>query len=191
MLIAYALRSLALDREKQQMSLPLTADVPPAQRLSDQWPRRSQSTGPEGKCSPDAVDRPKKKKGFAKIWKIVTGKNTKEDALRGREIQPIERSEDDLPLAPPPPLSYLVNRSSTRERAMSTSASSARRVWTVTVPSIIAQPPLPIPTSIQSPWESISGLPVHNEGPYSVSIGNGDAVNGYFGNGVDEQERNT
>lgn len=186
------LHSLALDREKQQMAQALTADVPATQRLSDQWPRRSQSTGPDGTGTLNG-DRPKKKKGFAKIWKIVTGtsKSGKTNAVQ-REIQPLDRSEDDYPLAPPPPLSYLVNRTSTRERAMSTSASSARRVSTNIVPNIVAQPPLPTPTSIKSYWQDGgSGLPAHSEEPLGTN-GNGaneDGVNGYFGN-VDEQGRN-
>lgn len=50
----------------------------------------------------------KKKKGLAKIWRMVTGKN---DQVQQRETEKREQgTEDDLPLAPPPPLSYLVNR---------------------------------------------------------------------------------
>ncbi|KAH9485406.1 hypothetical protein JR316_0002314 [Psilocybe cubensis] len=54
-------------------------------------------------------DRVKKKKGgLAKIWRIVTGKNDGfQQATPGTKN---EGQEDDLPLAPPPPLSYLVDR---------------------------------------------------------------------------------
>jgi len=54
----------------------------------------------------------KKKKGFAKIWGIVTGKHGgAETASRGpSQSQGQEKTVDDLPLAPPPPLSYLLNR---------------------------------------------------------------------------------
>ncbi|KDR75912.1 hypothetical protein GALMADRAFT_156836 [Galerina marginata CBS 339.88] len=53
-------------------------------------------------------DKVKKKKGgLAKIWRIVTGKN---DSQQRDLAQRDEGHEDDTPLAPPPPLSYLVDR---------------------------------------------------------------------------------
>ncbi|KAF8210272.1 hypothetical protein K438DRAFT_1903842 [Mycena galopus ATCC 62051] len=51
----------------------------------------------------------KKKKGFAKIWGLVTGSSKNQNASR-EPSQSYEKTEDDGPLAPPPPLSYLVNR---------------------------------------------------------------------------------
>ncbi|KIM40146.1 hypothetical protein M413DRAFT_446304 [Hebeloma cylindrosporum] len=49
----------------------------------------------------------KKKGGLAKIWRIVTGKN---DGAHRETVQRGDGQDDDLPLAPPPPLSYLVGR---------------------------------------------------------------------------------
>lgn len=51
----------------------------------------------------------KKKKGLAKLWGFVT-RSSKTDNSGREESSSIQRTEDDLPLAPPPPLSYLVNR---------------------------------------------------------------------------------
>ncbi len=76
-------------------------------------PRRSQIWPPAE--TDDTNDRSvheekgkKKKKGPCKIWRMVTGKH---DQTQQRETEKREEgTEDDLPLAPPPPLSYLVNR---------------------------------------------------------------------------------
>ncbi|KII92385.1 hypothetical protein PLICRDRAFT_154861 [Plicaturopsis crispa FD-325 SS-3] len=58
---------------------------------------------------PDEKEKPRKKKnGLAKIWRIVTG--TKGAHSHGSSPDAREKAEDDLPLAPPPPLSYLVAR---------------------------------------------------------------------------------
>ncbi|KAJ7072327.1 hypothetical protein C8F01DRAFT_972448 [Mycena amicta] len=46
----------------------------------------------------------KKKKGLAKIWGIVTGSSKHQN----NPHEPVATLEDDTPLAPPPPLSYLV-----------------------------------------------------------------------------------
>lgn len=51
----------------------------------------------------------KKKKGLAKIWRIVTGGSGKQKHAADKP-RSLERHEDDYPLAPPPPLSYLVDR---------------------------------------------------------------------------------
>lgn len=45
---------------------------------------------------------------MAKIWGIVTGRQL--NAARSEVSQSSDRNEDDSPLAPPPPLSYLVDR---------------------------------------------------------------------------------
>jgi hypothetical protein len=54
--------------------------------------------------------REKKRKGLLKIWKIVTGTSRDRDARGPERVRSFERAEDDAPLAPPPPLSYLVSR---------------------------------------------------------------------------------
>lgn len=70
--------------------------------------------------SPTPEEKRKKKKGFAKIWSIVTGsspmpksehshsKSMDLKAMSGNQVYGI--TDDDFPLAPPPPLSYLVDR---------------------------------------------------------------------------------
>ncbi|KAH8119587.1 hypothetical protein DFH11DRAFT_1723091 [Phellopilus nigrolimitatus] len=179
---------VALDREKQSMQMrPKTVDLgsnAPSLRASGQWPRRA-SLSVDCPVQPsDSDNRPKakKKRGLAKIWCLVTGshKNAKEgDAQRGngREVQSTERSEDE-PLAPPPPLSYLVNRTTPRERSMS---AASRR--TSIPPAAVAPPPstaLPTPTSIRNTWLEPSNhvLPAHAEEVYS----NG---NGYLGSDLE------
>ncbi|KAJ4483432.1 hypothetical protein J3R30DRAFT_3448440 [Lentinula aciculospora] len=76
--------------------------------------------------SRQSEEKPKKKKGFAKIWRIVTryGKNESSSA---RESQSLECTEDDAdyPLAPPPPLSYLVNRGNPGDRMGARHASTS------------------------------------------------------------------
>ncbi|KAJ6593900.1 hypothetical protein B0H19DRAFT_1092649 [Mycena capillaripes] len=54
----------------------------------------------------------KKKKGFAKIWGIVTGSSKTQNSNSREPSQSYERTDDDGPLAPPPPLSYLLGLSS-------------------------------------------------------------------------------
>lgn len=128
------------------------------------WPRRSVSDNLLSTPMDAVPDKStKKRKGLAKLWKIVTGQGThhknrskgSEAIQQMQEIQPIPRSEDDFPLAPPPPLSYLVNRSSAapRERTLSASTSTARRVSTSS-PSIASggSTALPTPTSIRDLW---------------------------------------
>ena len=70
--------------------------------------------------SPTREEKRKKKKGLAKIWSIVTGssprpksehnhsKSVDFKATGGNQVYAI--ADDDYPLAPPPPLSYLVER---------------------------------------------------------------------------------
>lgn len=82
-------------------------------RRSQFWPA---VTSPEPEAEIEAVDdksekSKKKKSGFAKIWQKVTG-TSKNDLMpvERRETPNHVRSEDDAPLAPPPPLSFLVDR---------------------------------------------------------------------------------
>ncbi|KAJ6588056.1 hypothetical protein B0H19DRAFT_1247774 [Mycena capillaripes] len=75
--------------------------------------RRSQIWPP---MEPDPIgdqpvqDKTKKKKGLAKIWGIVTGSSRNRKSSSCGPSQSDKRTEDDGPLAPPPPLSYLVDR---------------------------------------------------------------------------------
>ncbi|GBE81184.1 hypothetical protein SCP_0309110 [Sparassis crispa] len=70
---------------------------------------------------------PKKKIGLKKIWKIVTGSKNSGRTISRAKSRSLDRAEDDLPLAPPPPLSYLVDR----EQRLS----SRRHVSTPSLPS--------------------------------------------------------
>lgn len=56
-----------------------------------------------------APETTKKKGGLAKIWRLVTGAKAADSKYTRGEA--FSRTEDNLPLTPPPPLSYLVERS--------------------------------------------------------------------------------
>ncbi|PPQ67276.1 hypothetical protein CVT25_005860 [Psilocybe cyanescens] len=101
---------VALQRETQRYgSRPLTSSP-----IDLNTPRRSKIWAPtdleDTNLSQTLQDEKikKKKGGLAKIWRIVTGKN--EGSHQQNLISRNEGQEDDLPLAPPPPLSYLVDR---------------------------------------------------------------------------------
>ncbi|KAG2126303.1 hypothetical protein DEU56DRAFT_862294 [Suillus clintonianus] len=113
---------------------------PVGERSMLSTPRHSQLWPPVDPQEPLAVhidekDKPKKKrKGLAKIWKLVRGnKDDPQNHASGRDSarsQDTERNEDDLPLAPPPPLSYLVDRGPGEHIG-----SSGRHVSTPSIPS--------------------------------------------------------
>ncbi|THV05056.1 hypothetical protein K435DRAFT_774051 [Dendrothele bispora CBS 962.96] len=97
---------VALQREENQHRFVTSPDLTPARR-SQLW----QTTDLEQITSRQSEEKPKKKKGLAKIWGIVTRSSKNGSNSRGsNSLDRSERTEDDLPLAPPPPLSYLVNR---------------------------------------------------------------------------------
>ncbi|KAG9085909.1 hypothetical protein FS749_004023 [Ceratobasidium sp. UAMH 11750] len=124
---------LVLDQEKQAHRMPY-----------DQMSLApSFATGADGTIHADqrsAHEKKKKAKGLTKIWKIVTGTATKDKHAAMQEKQQV----DDEPLAPPPPLSYLVARQG-GERAGGS-------------PGVVRdfeRPPssiLPSPTSQRFPW---------------------------------------
>ncbi|CAE6471650.1 unnamed protein product [Rhizoctonia solani] len=138
---------LVLDQEKQGSRLPYdqTSLAP------------SYITGADGTIHADPPEKKKKHKGLAKIWKIVTGSGTKDKNTAVHEKHQL----DDEPLAPPPPLSYLVSRQGGErggaggardlDRRASTPTSSSRSAAAMspaTAPSSI----LPSPTSQRFPW---------------------------------------
>jgi hypothetical protein len=96
----------------------------------------------------------KKRKGLAKIWKLVRGnKEDPQDHASSRDFarsQDTERNEDDLPLAPPPPLSYLVDRGPGEHLG-----SSGRHVST---PSLTSSPRNQFSSSGMSPSTAPSSL---------------------------------
>ena len=152
---------MALERDAYS---PMVSGLDPTLRnTSDQMARRSISADQQLQQQPSTseTDKPKKKR-LQKFWSIVTGhKSSKSDrngSSRGKETssstQMEEKLEDDYPLAPPPPLSYLVNRSSSRERTLSAGAVGAVGVTgmrRISIPSTPLTPgsaaTLPTPTS--------------------------------------------
>ena len=120
-------------------------------------------------------DKPKKKKGgLAKIWRVVTGSG-KGQATHARGIlQKPEGHDDDLPLAPPPSLSYLVDRGPTDLLH----SGSLRHPSTPSLPSVTSakiglsssgmSPPtapssvLPSPTSLRPAGPDIEVIDSHN-----------------------------
>ncbi|KAI0683315.1 hypothetical protein BC835DRAFT_757612 [Cytidiella melzeri] len=108
---------LALQREEQYLklanrdndALDLGSNAPTL-RLADGYP------APLPPEQFEEVQATKKRKGLLKFWKIVTGQLSKREASHSRRSQSrsMDRSLDDAPLAPPPPLSYLVNQGSKR-----------------------------------------------------------------------------
>ncbi|KAI5116861.1 hypothetical protein M0805_001743 [Coniferiporia weirii] len=143
---------LTLDHEKQDMRMrSTTVDLgsnAPSVHHSEQWPCRA-SLSINRTDTP--IDRDRPKKGFAKIWGMVMGhRSSKIDTQCGRTSQLIDRSEDNVPLAPLLPLSYLMNRAS-REWAMS----SVTHCTSTLIPTATMTPgsSLPTPTSIRNPWK--------------------------------------
>lgn len=103
----------------------------PTVRLGESWPRMEGQGDPAPLHEAQSLKKPK---GFRKIWKLVTGSvHHKVDThMNGRgQSRSFDRTDDDLPLAPPPPLSYLVNRDQG-------GASARRHVSTPSLPSSIS-----------------------------------------------------
>ncbi|KAJ7084387.1 hypothetical protein B0H15DRAFT_911170 [Mycena belliarum] len=97
---------VALQNEMHGQRVSSPVDMATARR-SQLWP----SMDTETRETQIVQDKPKKKrKGLAKIWGIVTGSSKQQNSSSREPSQSYERTEDDGPLAPPPPLSYLVNR---------------------------------------------------------------------------------
>ncbi|CCM05458.1 uncharacterized protein FIBRA_07678 [Fibroporia radiculosa] len=122
---------VALQREQQYLQDHPEAELgstTPTLHLAGAFGQEEETSRTE---SP-ATQAPKKKNGFKKFWKIVTGGSSKGgSSSKGRnQSRSLEKPEDDAPLAPPPPISYLVNR----ERGIS----SRRHVSTPSLPSSVS-----------------------------------------------------
>jgi hypothetical protein len=108
------LHSVALQREANLPNLRSMGgqkSTLSTQRHSQLWP----PTTNEEEVSVAVTDeRPKKKRnGLAKIWKLVKGGSSHKDETQlvtRNSLRSMDRNDDDSPLAPPPPLSYLVER---------------------------------------------------------------------------------
>ncbi|KZT10645.1 uncharacterized protein LAESUDRAFT_734470 [Laetiporus sulphureus 93-53] len=113
---------VALQREQQYMQehglAEMSADTPTL-RVAETW---VQDEAPSPIETSVATSGHKKKNGLKKIWKIVTGSSHKNGCpQKGRvPARSLEKPEDDAPLAPPPPLSYLVDRDRGSRRHVST-----------------------------------------------------------------------
>jgi hypothetical protein len=108
----HILYSVALQREAHGAHLaasPIDLNTP---RRSQIWPPTELDDISQSQISSEG--KTKKKKGrLAKIWRIVTGSGKSEAAHTQDSLQKAVGNDDDLPLAPPPPLSYLVDRGPT------------------------------------------------------------------------------
>ena len=153
-----SLFSVALAREAQfppQYPSPDVVDIgsnAPTLRLGESWPRMDAK--PE---APEPVQSRshKKPRGLKKIWKLVTGSSSKSDTQHN--IRPhsrsLDRADDDTPLAPPPPLSYLVSQGGSARRHSSTT--SLPSTISPNVLSPYATSPPTAPSSLQpSPTSS-------------------------------------
>ncbi|KAI0309802.1 hypothetical protein OF83DRAFT_1179206 [Amylostereum chailletii] len=112
---------VALHREQARNSNRFSQAPGESLRPSSLWqdsslsPQRAAHDGPAADDgSSDPTKPKKKKKGLAKLWGIVTGSSAKSGgssstSAPNQQTRSLDR-EDDYPLAPPPPLSYLVNR---------------------------------------------------------------------------------
>ncbi|KAF8504248.1 hypothetical protein BU17DRAFT_58239 [Hysterangium stoloniferum] len=110
---------LGLDQDKQFAQARQVDIGSNAPSLREKWPHDENKGRHNVKIS-SPISPKKKKRGIGRLWKIITGSSAKvqETAhITGRPSHELE--DEDLPLAPPPPLSYLVNRSSVQsERSM-------------------------------------------------------------------------
>ncbi|KAG8906161.1 hypothetical protein FRB99_007475 [Tulasnella sp. 403] len=127
------------------------------------------------------VKSKKKAKGLGKLWKIVTGQKDAPETPKGNTSNHLAVDDDlSTPLAPPPPLSYLVSGRSDRAppsrhlsspspsggmsphpRSVSAPAQSTTGVSPPTAPSSL----LPSPTSNRFPWRDSASDDRRNSGP--------------------------
>ncbi|KAF8625417.1 hypothetical protein AX15_005381 [Amanita polypyramis BW_CC] len=144
---------LALQREpKMYTTQPIELNTP---RRSQIW-----STNDAGGGLASSSDKQEKKKnGLTRIWRLVTGSG-KGSMSESRDVtRSIDKFEDDLPLTPPPPLSYLVDRGNS-DMPMS----NGRHSSTPSLPSITSNklagnspgmsPPTPPSSVLPSPASS-------------------------------------
>lgn len=149
-------------------------------RRSQIWPLaeadvRSQETRTEPR---------KKKSGFAKIWGIVTRSSKNDSQTASRDMsQSFERTEDDLPLAPPPPLSYLVDRG-----PGDLAIASARHSSTPSLPSSTSPKNVLSSPGISPPTAPSSILPSPVSSPRPGDLDNAHEGRKTSGN-YDDQER--
>lgn len=110
-LCTFLFGSVALQREgyEQRVQSPIDLGSKAPSLLQNQaWPRTEEPSQVKLQEVPK-----KKKKGLSKIWDTLTGSKNKTSSSGGKSVdqtRSFDRMEEDLPLAPPPPLSYLMER---------------------------------------------------------------------------------
>lgn len=108
-----------------------------------------------------ADEKPKKKKGgLAKIWRLVTGNSSNKGSahLNSTHTRSLDRTHDlDYPLEPPPPLSYLVNRSTGGDH--SGGGNALRHVSTSSLPSTSPNHAFSSSTGVSPPTAPSSLIP--------------------------------
>jgi hypothetical protein len=123
----------------------------------DSW-RDSSALIPSRGIEPKSEDKQKKRKSLAKIWRLVTGtsKSTSAPLPDLSKTRSLDRPhDDDYPLAPPPPLSYLVSRGTGDN-----TNSALRHVSTPSLPSSVSPNSFPLSSvGLSSPTAPSSLLP--------------------------------
>ncbi|KAL0955895.1 hypothetical protein HGRIS_002092 [Hohenbuehelia grisea] len=148
--------ALAREGSRPYSASPIDLNTPT--RRSQIWPPVAEY--PEQK-EEHPVEKPKKKKnGLAKIWRLVTGSG-KHDTPHADSIKSSgDRTEDDAPLAPPPPLSYLVDRTPGEALSGSMSSPSTRHMSTPSLAPVSPKMPgVPLSPGMSSSTPPSSMLP--------------------------------
>ena len=131
------------------------ADTYERYQTINSW-RDSSMLSPQRGFEQPPEDKPKKKKGLAKIWRLVTGSSKNDVAASLPKIshaRSLDRAHvDDYPLAPPPPLSYLVSRGTGDN-----GGPALRHVSTPSLPSSVS-PNFPLSSAGFSPPTAPSSL---------------------------------
>lgn len=196
-----------MDQDKHFAQTPHVDIGSNAPSLREAWPRMEDSI-PERRSSDRASLSPlvkKKKRGLGRLWKVITGGPNKTHVLQGGNDPPREEEYEDLPLAPPPPLSYLVNRHSSQSDRSINMMGQGRHV---SMPSLtlsngphhprsnstpsgfavgLSSPSeksstLPSPTEVRFPYRDSSG-DERDDGAYEEDAGLSIKKNGLLGVG--------
>jgi hypothetical protein len=151
--------SLALQPAAERLHSPV--ELGDRYQTIDSW-RDSSALIPSRGIEQKSEDRQKKRKSLAKIWRLVTGtsKPTIAPLPDMSQTRSVDRPhDDDYPLAPPPPLSYLVSRGTGDN-----TSSALRHVSTSSLPSSVSpnyplssvgmSPPTAPSSSLPSPTSS-------------------------------------
>lgn len=175
------LGSLGLDQDKHFAQTPHVDIGSNAPSLREAWPRMED--GMRERTSSDRASSThvkKKKRGLGRLWKIFTGVPNKPHVLPGMNGGPLREEEfEDFPLAPPPPLSYLVDRYPQSERSMNMMGQGRH----VSMPSLtLSNGPHPrsnstpsgVGVSLSSPSEKSSILPSPTEVRFPYRDSSGD-----------------